>query len=195
MYDGELAACAKRIEEEVRISVQRVEHVDRISCRVKAVDRFLTKATKVECGVKYYSSPLREIQDIIGIRILVLYLQDVELAFGAVKEYFRSIEVADVKPASEDEFSYFGKHGIFLIPDDCKVSSPSDDHPKHFELQVKTLFQHAWAEAEHDLRFKPQSGSLTAAESRLCGFAASLSWGADKAFDDVLRSVEGRKPQ
>ncbi len=56
--------------------------------------------------------------------------------------------------------------------------------PKFFEVQVKTLFQYAWSEANHDLGYK-SSLELTDEQKRLLAFAAAQGWGADNAFGEL----------
>ncbi|MNL70650.1 hypothetical protein D3C87_1956870 [compost metagenome] len=56
--------------------------------------------------------------------------------------------------------------------------------PEFFELQVKTLFQHAWSEAEHDLAYKP-SEPLSTLQQRQIAFTAAQAWGADQIFEQL----------
>jgi len=58
--------------------------------------------------------------------------------------------------------------------------------PEFFELQVKTLFQHAWSEANHDLGYKPGAVPLTADAQRRLAFTAAQAWGADHIFDELF---------
>lgn len=182
-----LDPCASALECLVKDWLFGVPRVDRVTSRVKSVDRFVEKASKVEQGSAKYKHPLIEIQDIIGLRIIVLFLDDVTRVRDILKKYLRSIEEKSLEPNSASEFSYFGWHGIFFIPSDCfPESEGAFPIPKFFEVQVKTVFQHAWSEAEHDLGYKPISGPLSTEAKRMVAFAASLSWGADRAFQDVM---------
>lgn len=52
--------------------------IDRISTRAKSVNRFLSKAKKIENGTLKYSDPINEIQDQIGARVITFYLDDVD---------------------------------------------------------------------------------------------------------------------
>ena len=64
-------------------------------------------------------------------------------------------------PESEWEFGYFGRHYVLVLPSDVKGDAIDRTKlPDYFELQVKTLFQHAWSEA--DLGYKPGSTPLSA---------------------------------
>ena len=50
--------------------------------------------------------------------------------------------------------------------------------PDFFELQIKTLFQHAWSEADHDLGYKPGSTPLTSDEKRKLAYTSSPGMGS-----------------
>jgi putative GTP pyrophosphokinase len=168
--------------------------VDSVRSRAKRIDRFLEKAQKVtDDGGPKYTNPLNQIQDQLAARVVVFYLADVEEICVIVKKYFRSIEERTIVPDSPSEFGYEGKHFILFVPDDLVDTSwTRSDYPTFFELQVKTLFQHAWAEADHDLDYKSTSG-LSVDQRRQVAFTAAQAWGADRVFEE-LASELGLKP-
>lgn len=160
--------------------------IDRISARAKDPKRFETKANKVgKDGSLKYSDPINEIQDQIGVRIITFYATDVQIISNTVLEYLSAIETKSLEPETEDQFGYFGKHFILPIPADVVLDGTEDEIPEHFELQVKTLFQHAWAEANHDIAYKPEHGELTPDQARMIAYAAAQAWGADRIFDEI----------
>lgn len=59
-----------------------------------------------------------------------------------------------------------------------------------FELQIKTLFQHAWSESEHDLGYKPTT-TLSSDQKRRLAFTAAQAWGADQIFDELFKQTAG----
>ncbi len=182
--------CASRLEEFVRRIVVG-ERIDRVTARAKSPERFMAKAQKKnDDGTPKYPHPLVEIQDIIGVRVILFYLEDVDRVKNKINSWVRSIEDRSVSPSDDRAFSYFGHHSVMYIPNECRVECELAEDVKFFELQIKTMFQHAWSEAEHDILYKPQNGAVTSQHKRLTGFAASLAWGADKAFQDVLSSLE-----
>jgi len=185
---NELALTIKNLLAEYLKDMPRV---DRIQARAKAVDRFLAKAAKEEAAKPKYPDPVNQIQDQIGARVVGFYLSDVNDIGDAIERYFRPIEQRFLIPESEAEFGYFGKHYVLLIPEDVK--DPNWDPkmvPDFFELQVKTLFQHAWSEANHDLGYKPGGRDLSSDEKRLMAFASAQAWGADKVFNDLFNTIQ-----
>ena len=169
------------------------KRIDRISSRAKSVDRFVAKAGKMtDQGVPKYEHPLAQIQDQIGARVTVFYKSDVESVREALMRYLRPVESRDLVPASEWEFGYFGWHSVCLFPTELILPDwPAELVPNFFELQVKTLFQHAWSEANHDLGYKPERGDLTPDQNRLLAFASAQAWGADRAFDELFCELRG----
>jgi len=117
-----------------------------VTARAKSVDRFLAKAQKAENDKPKYTEPLRQIQDQVGARVVTFYLSDVDRVAAIVEGYYRSIEARSLVPDFEGEFRYFGRHYVMVGPND--VIDPATDKelvPEVFELQAKTLFQHAWS--------------------------------------------------
>ncbi len=184
-----LVPLAERVEKHLYQLLQSEPRIDRISARAKTVKSFVKKAEKVlpDGGPKYVD-PMNQIQDQIGARIIVFYLSDVERVSQIVDEHFRAIERQDIVPEMDDAFGYVGKHFLLDFPADVFDNVVREEaSPGFFELQVKTLFQHAWSEAEHDLGYKPDS-KLTANETRCVAYTAAQAWGADRMFEDMFAS-------
>lgn len=161
--------------------------IDRISTRPKSVERFIGKAAAEKDGKAKYEDPLHQIQDQIGARIITFYKDDVHRISEEVQRYFHAIESKDMLPESEWEFGYFGNHHILMLQQD--LIDPSFDKslvPYCFELQIKTLFQHAWSEANHDLGYKPGQQPLASDELRQLAFTSAQAWGADRVFNDLF---------
>lgn len=192
-YDGLLTRLAISLEGHIREQLHGVPRIDRIEARAKSVDRFVVKSEKIEGGKRKYSDPLSQIQDQIGARIITFYLSDVIAVSKMVERYFRPVESRLLIPESEWEFGYFGKHYILFIPTDViEADMARSDVPDFFELQIKTLFQHAWSEAEHDLGYKPGLNPLTPDENRIMAFTAAQSWGADRLFNELFEARQGQ---
>ena len=161
--------------------------IDRISTRPKSVERFMGKAAAEKDGKAKYDDPLHQIQDQIGARIITFYKDDVHRISEEVQRYFHAIESKDMLPENEWEFGYFGNHHILMLQQD--LIDPSFDKnlvPYCFELQIKTLFQHAWSEANHDLGYKPGQQPLASDELRQLAFTSAQAWGADRVFNDLF---------
>lgn len=170
--------------------LEGVERIDRISARAKDPDRFLAKAQKENDNKRKYGDPLSEIQDQVAARITVFYLSDVEIVEAAIKKYFHSIEQITIVEEPK-KFGYEGRHLILTIPEELYEHEEHPDAPDFFELQIKTLFQHAWSEAEHDLAYKP-SAPLTSTQTREIAFTAAQAWGADQMFAKLFKELGGK---
>ena len=185
---GALELVAGRLEGHIASCLEQCSRIDRITARAKSKERFLVKATKMEEGSLKYSDPLSQIQDQVGARIVTFYLSDVTTIAAEVERYFRPIESRLVFPDSDSEFGYFGKHYIFFLPDDVQDNETLPHCPKFFELQIKTLFQHAWSEANHDSGYKPFA-DLTSSQRRRLAFTAAQAWGADHIFGELIAEL------
>jgi putative GTP pyrophosphokinase len=184
-----LVPMSKAVEAFLYDTVKTYPRIDMVTARAKGIESFMEKASKGENGRPKYTDPLAQIQDQIGARVVTRYLCDVDAISQLVEHYFSTIEAQRVVPDSPKEFGYEGKHYILLIPDDLFVGSLKGmRQPQVFELQVKTIFQYAWGEADHDLGYKP-SGQLSNDQKRRIAFTAAQAWGADRIFDELSRDL------
>jgi putative GTP pyrophosphokinase len=184
-YSRQLTPAARALEDHLQALTRDQPRIDRVAARAKTPASFLVKAAKLENGVLKYEDPLTQIQDQIAARIITYYLADVERLEALISEYFGSIENKRVGPESSSEFGYEGHHFILLTPEEA-FPRPLDrrDGPPVFELQIKTVFQHAWSAAGHDLIYKSHV-ELTRDQSRRAAFTAAQAWGADMIFDGL----------
>ena len=114
-----------------------------IESRIKSYDSL---AGKLELkGHKYKS--LAGLTDILGLRVITFYIDDVDKVASAVERLF-TIDwenTVDKRKIHEiDSFGYLSLHYICSIP----------DFPYRFEIQMRTLLQHAWANMDHDTGYK-----------------------------------------
>ncbi len=190
-FDQVLEPLARQIEAEIRNLLEGEPRIDRIQARPKSVERFVEKASKSsESGEPKYKHPFLQNQDQVGVRIVVFYLSDVDRVSNIVEKYFRTAEAKTLVPESEWSFGYFGKHYILLVPAELKSESWAREKiPTVFELQIKTLFQHAWSEANHDLGYKPETKTLEPDDLRRLAFTSAQAWGADQSFEQLFKKA------
>lgn len=180
-----LKKIANEIEAELQRIVKPLEHIDALSVRVKSVPKFVEKANR-----KTYSNPLRDIQDQIGARIVVIFLDDIEIVKSEVIKEFHAAENGMREPDNPNQFDYEAHHVLCVIPPD--IRGKYDVPIEVFELQIATLFQHAWAEANHDLGYKSEATNVDRETARKIAWAAAQAWGADRIFNEIYSKNKGK---
>lgn len=183
-----LAPMAKQLVSHLQERLDGIQRIDRISARAKSPERFLAKAMKDRNGKRRYADPFSEIQDLVAARVTVFYLSDVDVVEAAINKYFNRIEASTVVEDSPKTFGYEGRHLVLPVPQELFEDEEHPNAPDFFELQIKTLFQHAWGEAEHDLAYKP-STPLTELQAREIAFTAAQAWGADQMFFKLFKEL------
>lgn len=182
----QLKLIAKDIEDTLVEICEELAHIDRVSVRVKSVDSFVDKAERQAAdGTKKYQNPLAEIQDQIGARIIVKYNSDRDTVATKVLDELSEIEDLVKDDPDPGRFGYQARHLVLFIP--THIFNKHKSPIRFFELQISTLFQHAWAEANHDLGYKWDT-PLSPDEVRWLSWTASQAWGADRIFDDLMQS-------
>ena len=123
--------------------------------------------------------------DIIGIRIICAFLQDLTEVEKCLRSCFSVYEI-ERKGADRTfrEFGYESTHILLAIPSELMADITL---PKGliFEIQVRTILQDAWAEVEHELVYKSEFSPFDLPLKRkLASINASLSL-ADIIFQEI----------
>jgi ppGpp synthetase/RelA/SpoT-type nucleotidyltranferase len=174
-----------------------------VTGRTKSVASFAGKAARTEDGEALYTDPMHEITDQIGVRVITYVHSDV----AAVADLFAGeLIVLDdrdlgMETASEGRFGYSSRH-LLVTPDPENSGSAANAGlvGHRASVQVRTVLQHAWAEFEHDIRYKGTVPDEHAKDlDRRFTLAAGLLELADKEFSkirDRLRAsvVDDRAP-
>lgn len=147
--------------------------------RAKSVASFATKATREQDGRAVFTDPMRQITDQIGLRVITYVQRDVAAVADLLADQLTVLDDRDMgeQTASEGRFGYASRHLL--------VSHPSlGDRPA--QVQVRTVLQHAWAEFEHDVRYKGTVPSDQASDlDRRFTLAAGLLELADREFSTI----------
>ncbi len=137
------------IMKELGIGVLTIEH------RVKTEKSL---AGKLERSGGYYNT-FEELTDILGLRIVCFLADEIDTIGKKVEESF----VIDWENSSdkralikEDTFGYLSLHYICSLP--FGEQWPDEICGKKFEIQIRTILQHAWAVIEHDIGYKSDFG-------------------------------------
>ncbi|GHV89966.1 (p)ppGpp synthetase [Spirochaetia bacterium] len=125
------------------------------------------------------------ITDLIGIRIVCPFLENLDMVEKLIKENFEVIEVEKKgSNYSFKEFGYESTHFLIKIPADI-VKRRGHSGADVAEIQVRTILQDAWAEVEHELVYKAEFNPFDEPMKRkLAAVNASLSL-ADIVFQEV----------
>ena len=137
------------IVNDMGLTVLTVEH------RVKAEKSL---AGKLERNGDYYNV-FEDITDILGCRVVCFLSDEIDEIGKRVEESF----VIDWENSSdkralikEDAFGYLSLHYICSLPFGDKW--PDEICGKKFEIQIRTILQHAWSAINHDIGYKSEFG-------------------------------------
>ncbi len=173
-----------RIEETLKTQI-KVSSVPTYKSRVKSFPSYYRKLLKnmPESAPRPGTLPL--ITDILGIRIICAFLQDLTDVEKQLCGIFKVFEV-ERKGADRTfrEFGYESTHILLAVPPEMRKDLRVPDKLL-FEIQVRTILQDAWAEVEHELVYKSEFSPFDLPLKRkLASINASLSL-ADIIFQEI----------
>ena len=161
--------------------------------RVKSFNSYYKKILRLKPEeTKGCSDSLVLLTDMMGIRMICAFLEDMQLGLEQIKKTFEIKEI-EVKGAEKkfSEFGYESIHVLIKIPDSCKPPVELFEGLKPLgenlvcEIQIRTILQDAWAEVEHELIYKTEFNPFDIPLRRkLASLNAMLSL-ADITFQEI----------
>jgi ppGpp synthetase/RelA/SpoT-type nucleotidyltranferase len=166
-----------------------------VTGRTKSVASFSAKANRTQDGRPLYVDPLQEVTDQIGVRVITYVHSDVAAVAELLDEELTILDDRDLgeETARAGRFGYASRHLL------VRTDAGDDEHPElvgeRASIQVRTVLQHAWAEFEHDIRYKGNVPEDAAADlDRRFTLAAGLIELADREFATIRERIQAAAP-
>lgn len=141
------------LQERIKLDLNKIKVVSTIKGRVKSFDSYYKKVLTLLKKLKKKHKELI-IYDVLGLRIICPFLNDIKAVESLIKEKYTVIE-REHKGAhhSFKEFGYESIHILIEVPTDI-ASLFKVEGSLLCEIQLCTILQDAWAEVEHELVYK-----------------------------------------
>jgi ppGpp synthetase/RelA/SpoT-type nucleotidyltranferase len=159
-----------------------------VTSRAKSVDSAFSKASR-----KDYAVPTVDMTDLAAVRVITFIESDLQRVSDIVGRAFDIIpeKSSDKTDAlGVDRTGYRSIHFVCTLGED-RVRLPELElfRDLRFEVQVRTAFQHAWAEVEHNRRYK-FAGVLPGALQRRLFLLAGMLEIADRELATIASEVD-----
>lgn len=180
-YRHQYEANLNRLYKQVRKLLLKTDINFNIKYRLKSFDSYFQKL------IRYRQKGIDPIiiNDLIGLRIICPFLEDVEQVEELISKNFKVIEI-EYKHAHKavTEFSYEAIHLTVELPEKY-YDGFIPYSGRTCEFQLRTILQDAWAEVEHELIYKANFSLLNEPIKRkLASLNATLTL-SDIIFQEI----------
>jgi ppGpp synthetase/RelA/SpoT-type nucleotidyltranferase len=167
---------------------QKKVNYHNITHRAKTVERYKEKASKEK-----YKDPRSEIMDMAGVRVITYIDSDAKKVEEIVRSLFKIIPEHSKDKTEElgtDRVGYRSIHCVCTLGED-RLALPENKKftDRCFEVQIRTILQHAWAEFEHDRNYKFKGVLPDKLKRRLAVVAGNLEL-LDWTFESIAGSID-----
>lgn len=182
------AQFAKELNEQLHqlLSEQRI-YLGSVEWRIKTWHSLAEKVERKSLSI----SSILDLDDFIGLRLILLFRRDVASACQIIEEAFKVVSSEDAaRRLGEEQFGYGSIHYVVELPDSW-LNVPTFKSFRGFkaEIQVRTSAQHMWASASHALQYKQESGVPPPVRRAIHRVSALLET-VDLEFERVLSQKE-----
>jgi len=171
-----------------------VGEVTKIEGRIKDKDECIKKfhrkyQSRLEADEQPYE--IKDfISDLIGIRIVCLYEDQIPVVAEVLQRHFRILDVTDKIAAVESTEDSFGYRGLHM---DLALTEETASLPKYlpyrdlsFEVQIRSLIQDAWSVLDHKIKYKK---SIPIDLKRRITVLSALFELADREFKEIRNAT------
>nr|WP_320051159.1 (p)ppGpp synthetase [uncultured Desulfuromonas sp.] len=162
----------------------------RIKNKEECIKKFQRKyQDKLEAADQPYEIK-NYLSDLIGLRIVCLYEDQIVDVSKLLKNHFKIIDVSDKISAiesTEDLFGYKGLHMDLLFAKEMAAlpkNQPFAEYP--FEVQIRSLIQDAWSVLDHKIKYKK---SIPNDLKRRINVLSALFELADREFKEIRNAT------
>lgn len=128
-----------------------------VESRAKAIESFAEKIARPD---KSYTDPIADLPDLVGVRIVVYYSDDIPKCAALIKNEFDVKEEElchQPERLSADQFGYLSMHIVACLSSSrSRLTEWRSYQGIQFEVQLRTVLQHSWAAISHALQYKRQ---------------------------------------
>lgn len=164
-----------------------------VTGRAKSVASYTGKVRRVRADLGEDADLHKAITDLVGVRVVTYVLSDVVAVAELLSEQLTVLDDRDMgqETAREGRFGYASRHLLLSLDEPVEGRTPGYDPRRCASVQVRTVLQHAWAEFEHDARYK---GTIPPEQvpdlDRRFTLAAGLLELADREFGAIRDSLQ-----
>ncbi|HSS33653.1 MAG TPA: hypothetical protein VLL27_10265 [Solirubrobacterales bacterium] len=152
-------------------------------------------------GTDSKANSLDEIHDLLGLRIITFFPDEVDVVAEVIKDEFEIDTANSVDKRAvldPDRFGYLSLHYVASLSDSrAALTENAKFQGRKFEIQIRSILQHAWAEIEHDLGYHGPAAipeTVRRRFSRLAGLLEIADDEFERLRDDVAAyqtAIEG----
>jgi ppGpp synthetase/RelA/SpoT-type nucleotidyltranferase len=183
----------KRLANKVEAVLREVFDMENISYHIVTSRAKEIDSVQIKSNNDKYNNPISQIQDFAGIRVITYVEDEVEQVCKVIEKNFK-IDKENSSNKSDDlgidKVGYKSVHYVATLKNDrLKLPEYQQYKGKSFEIQVRTILQHAWAEIEHDRNYK-FSGKLPNDISRRFKILSGALEMADREFNSISKEID-----
>ncbi len=183
-----------RLKEEALFILEeavRTAHIkyQSLPARVKKLDSFLAKVERRE-----FDKPFEEMTDIVGLRVVCLFLSDIPKTADVIRKHFDVISEDNKLEDQLSSFGYLSAHFIAKMKKEYVGPRYDSLAGLAFEIQVRTIAMDAWANVSHYLDYKNEV-DIPKQLKRDFYALSGLFYVADSHFEMFFKTREASKTE
>lgn len=152
----------------------------------------VSTARKLANPAKSYTG-IADLTDMLGVRIVTYFPDDVDRVAKVIRDEFAIDEENSTDKRAlldSDRFGYLSLHYIARLGGGrSQLAEYARFSKVTFEIQIRSILQHAWAEIEHDLGYK-SSNAIPVQIRRRFSRVAGLLEVADNEFQEIRKYLD-----